>query len=486
MDLEKLTKEERETLAKIEEKLSHYKIRKILSSSFSEIDRFQNTTTYKCKIDDCKLEEDCTFRLNKQDRQIIFTSSSNYFEKQGKLITVCFFTDDVNYKCEDSIIKSISFDLPIPVYTVDLSNIKKGTPSKYFRMLLPIDNSLNLINLFDTCGYRIDKYGVSSGLMIVNSETCEYHIYEEKFHNQLYLIIDSMNEITYDAFYNYTLNILLALGVLTGSFIQDQCYIISSEDNNFEQLNYFEFKPLRESKKATYNVLPTNPHLYFEPKDADSKRDMMAHINSEQFLTLINCMTESKILFNALFIFVESYSYPLDTKPACLSVVLEGLYQFLEKRIDDKFRPIKDLNQADKLRNDLLSKLTDYEPYFEPTYGKTTIQNKINDLNKLSNTAGFQKAFELFNIQLKEYEKETLKNRNSFLHCNEKIYDKHILTKSYPEEFANIYFTEENLTKLLYILILKIIGYEGYVVNIPRINSDIFETVKDEDLLIKI
>lgn len=465
---------------KILEKLDKYPIQKKLKKTFGKINDFESLTVCKCKIEDSNVDEHCNLKSSTNKHEITFQTNENYWEKQNKLINIYLSTSKNTYICENSLITYVSYGKNL-TYKISLSNIKIGKPSYYFRLLLPNENKLDLFSLFETTGYR-SEFGITVGLMVVTVNNLNFHVYELKD----YLIIDCIDKFNYDSFYESTLYILLALGILTGSFVQNKCYIISSDDINYESISYFEFRPLRETKKTPYKILPTNPYTFFCSDIAESKREYMAHISKNQFDNFIKKISESKILLNALFVFVESYDYPLDTKPVCLSVVLEGLYQFLNEKIQDQFKPIKDKDKEKELINKIKELLPQFESSFTVPDGESTLLNRINDLNKTSNSAGFQKLFELFNYKLKDHEKETLKNRNSFLHCNEKIYQKYIIVQNGSDEYLKIFFTEENLTKLLYILILKIIDYSGYIVNILKFNEDVFGTIKKEDLLIKI
>ena len=87
---------------------------------------------------------------------------------------------------------------------------------------------------------------------------------------------------------------------------------------------------------------------------------------------------------------------------------------------------------------------------------------------------------------MKDYEKEALLNRNTFLHCTTELKTDYIEIKQGSPEYIKLFFDSQIVVRLLYKMILKIIGYEGYIVNILKYNEDVFESIREEPMLLKI
>ena len=273
--------------------------------------------------------------------------------------------------------------------------------------------------------------------------------------------------------------------VLTGYFIENESFIFSSDTVDFNTISYKEFCSLRESKLAAYKILPENPYSFFPSDMANTKYDLMAHVNCDVFTRLVNKTYLSLTLENSLFIFLESLSYPLDTQPACLSVVLEGLCNYIKDENEKAFKPIPDKNKAKKLKSEMKNLLNSYASDFSVD-GRTIIEKRIDDINSPTNRGKFEKAIEILGLELQEYEKEALLNRNTFLHCTNELKSDFMVIKHGSPEYVKLFFASQILIRLLYKMILKIIGYEGNIVNILKYNEDIFESIKEEPMLIKI
>ena len=186
-----------------------------------------------------------------------------------------------------------------------------------------------------------------------------------------------------------------------------------------------------------------------------------------------------------MFIFLEALSYPLDTQPACLSVVLEGLCNYVKDENESSFKPITDKGKAKEIRKKMKELLNDYEDYFS-TDGRQIIEKRIDDINNPTNRGKFEKAIQLLGLELKNYEKEALLNRNTFLHCTTELKTDYLEIKQGSPEYIKLFFASQILVRLLYKMILKIIGYEGYIVNILKYNEDVFESIREEPMLVKI
>ena len=470
----------------IQKMLDSINIQKNVTETFKAIEEFQNSQTCIFNFTETKNSESGMFSKCKNKHLVVFSAPCDYQEFSKKLFSSEIVIDDVSYCCKDSLITSISFDeLPRLKYEVSVSDIYCGEKSKYYRMILPLDRELNFIRLFDAYLFCYNKSGFSHELIKTYIEGREFHIYILSKDNTKFLFIDCLAEIEYQEFYNQCVCILCSLGILTGYFVENECYIVSADDYEFSSIQYKEFCSLRDSKYAVNEILPVNPYSFFSKREAENNRHLMAHIYTDVFTRLVNKTCLSLTLENSLFIFLEALSYPLDTQPACLSVVLEGLCNYVKDENESSFKPITNKGKAKEIRKKMKDLLNDYEADFSIN-GRKIIEKRIDDINNPTNRGKFEKAIQLLGLELKDYEKESLLNRNTFLHCTTELKTDYIEIKQGSPEYMKLFFASQILVRLLYKMILKIIGYDGYIANILKYNEDFFESIREEPMLIKI
>ena len=463
------------------------KIQKKVISSFKAIELFE------------KEQQECDFIFNETPKSekgkfikyhnkhvVDLSTNCDYQSFTSKIFSSTIVLENNKmYYCDDSLITTMSSDEFAQLrYDVTLSNIYGGEKSTYYRMILPLDRELNLCKLFDK-NYFCSDCGSSLGLIKTYVEEREFHIFKLSHNEKEYLFIDCLSEIEYGKFYDQSICILCALGILTGYFVENECFILSSGDVDFNSISYKEFRSLRESKYAPYKILPDNPYDFFPRKEAKDKSYFMAHIPTKVFTQFVNKISESLMLENSLFIFLEAISYPLDTQPACLSVVLEGLCNYVKDENEESVKPIQNKCKYKELIKRMKDLLNDYKDCFSSD-GQTIIEKRIENINNPTNGEKFKKAIKILGLELQGYEEEALLNRNNFLHCTNELKTDSLRIKPDSQEHEKLFFASQILARLLYKMILKIIDYEGYIVNILKYNEKSFESIQDEDMLIKI
>jgi len=58
--------------------------------------------------------------------------------------------------------------------------------------------------------------------------------------------------------------------------------------------------------------------------------------------------------------------------------------------------------------------------------------------------------------------------------------------KDETEAFHELYFISMTIHKLIYVLVLKLIGFDGYIINYPKLHEHITGVKLQEDVLVKI
>jgi hypothetical protein len=105
----------------------------------------------------------------------------------------------------------------------------------------------------------------------------------------------------------------------------------------------------------------------------------------------------------------------------------------------------------------------------------------LNNWNQPTNADSLVAPFRKYGYELNKDEFKCVDNRNQFLHGSLPINE-----RNEDEAFRELYHISLTIHKLIYILLFKMVGYDGYIINYPRMHTHITGRKIDEDLLIKI
>lgn len=474
-------------IEKMQMELKKIKIKKNCKTSFEKIKELNGVT--KCTIDS-NTEKGV---LKRTENKLIFEfNSTNDYSVQGEVIPVQLSNCQVVFFCQNSFFttKKLNSDHQSFRYEICISELIEGSKSSFFRIVLPIHvEHFELTRYFDPLfNFCYDLSGSFCDFIKTFIDGREFHVYIVEDNANKFLFVDCMHEISYDAFYNQILCILLSLGFFSGYFIEDECYIFSSNTNVFDVVNYTEHRSLRDSIQLSHRLLPYNLYDFYSLDEVEQHQQELARVTQDVFTKMVNVLNNSVMFQKALFILLEAERTPLDIQPACLSVVLEALCNYVEDGNGDAFAPIQTKSNAKKLRKKMMELLDDpsLELDFSPD-GRTIIEKRINDINKQTNRGKFEKAIQCLGLSLCDYEMESLLNRNSFLHASEELKTDKIDIQSNTMDFAKVYVESEILYRLLCKMILKVSGYCGYMVNELKTRCEIYSpSIREEVWLIKI
>jgi hypothetical protein len=109
------------------------------------------------------------------------------------------------------------------------------------------------------------------------------------------------------------------------------------------------------------------------------------------------------------------------------------------------------------------------------------LANKINNLNQPTNRDSLIAPFTKLGYSLNSNEIKCIDNRDRFLHGSLPV-----KSNDEDENFKELYFNSITIHKLIYILILKLIGFEGYIINYPKLHEEVTGKPLDESLFLKI
>ena len=475
-----------EFLEDIKNKMKQIHIQKNCKVSFEKMKELKGVT--KCTIDSNAEKGE----LKRTENKLIFEfDSTHVYPVQGKVIPVQLSNCQSIFSCQNSFFtkQELNSDFQSFRYAICISELIEGSKSSFYRIVLPICvEHFTLTRFFESLFNFCYDLSCSSGDFIKTFiDEKEFHVYVVNDESDKFLIVDCMHEINYDTFYNQVLCILLSLGFFSGYFVEDECYIFSSKTNVFDSIDYTEWRSLRNSIRRSHRLLPYNLYDFYSSNEVKQHQNELARVTQEVFTKMVENLNNSIMFQKALFILLEAEKTPLDIQPACLSVVLEALCNYIENSNEKFFAPIRTKSKARNLRKKMKELLDDSSLNldFSPD-GKKIIETRIDDINKQTNRGKFEKTVQCLGLSLNSYEMESLLNRNTFLHASEELKTEELDIQSSTMDFAKVYIESEILYRLLCKMILKICGYCGYMVNELKRCEKYSTSIRDESWLIKI
>ncbi len=245
----------------------------------------------------------------------------------------------------------------------------------------------------------------------------DYFIYVEED----YVVVESAEKIVYEDFSETCYSIMVALGFVSGKFIQNETYVFQSRDRADDFRPNFRYRKLRASSSSMYHALTNNPYGYEHMIGRDYAEKLyeektLTPINEKCFSRLVELVHNSSQIRYALVLFNEANSDALSllVKNNCFYVVLELLRKVFHESFRHELPP---------------------------------------DYSNAKNIDKYCLVFERL-IQIGEDERNTLKMRNTFLHGDIKDIE--------GEEMVTI--MQKQIT-LIYRLVLAAVGFDGFVID---------------------
>ncbi|MCG8531908.1 MAG: hypothetical protein MI749_14775, partial [Desulfovibrionales bacterium] len=241
-------------------------------------------------------------------------------------------------------------------------------------------------------------------------------------------------------------------------------------------------------------IYTTNPYSVYVPLfrsrnmaiDHDfvkSWYDKLPWFREDVFSNLASLLYKHSSLSRAALIILEANLQPLELKAASYCVAFEAVCHTIKKEFG-----IKSPNVIDnELWNDVVK--SKFSELIEQLYTQGTLNkdqqrilgNKLNNWNQPTNRDSLTAPFTKYDYTLSKDEYKCIDNRNKFLHGSLPVNE-----RNENEAFRELYHISLTIHKLVYVLILKTAGYEGYIINYPKLHQHITERDMDQELFVKI
>jgi hypothetical protein len=223
------------------------------------------------------------------------------------------------------------------------------------------------------------------------------------------------------------------------------------------------------------------------------KKDVLDKLNediydfpSEAFSKLATLFYEKEKLQRASLIFIQSHIASLEIKIPNYYVSIEAITGYISEEVASgkkSLSPIKDKKLASELIKQIIDMVTKFKmekALDNNEFNFDIILKNINKLNAPPNADKLAESFTYIAYTLSKEQREILKNRNSFLHGS------FLKTIGDDTDFRLGLHTALRLQFMIAVLILKLTGFSGKIINYAELWSHITEMKLGEGRLVKI
>ncbi|QKJ61731.1 hypothetical protein [Flavobacterium sp. M31R6] len=331
-----------------------------------------------------------------------------------------------------------------------------------FRLILKI-NDEDFGTIFLGAGYSCDGTHYALGLVRLNIENIEYHVFRhnERSNSKTYLTIECLDVTNFKSFREDCELILKSVGFLTGNWHQDEHYFFSYTSNDFKLAKYIYYKLFGDSVITNFEIINPQQFRSFIHTDPSNYPELTPLLFSEKILsTIVNELKSKPELERAIELLVDGNEIksPL-IRCSIFSVALETAVSLIHSENKAFFKPIKKTEQLTPILkefHDIANREKDKFSQLE----YSSLTKKITYLNTPFNKDKFILAFERYKVNLPEKYSVLLNTRNLFFH-GKTPYEEGVL----KNRIKDLHLEADRIHMLVSILILKYVGYEGHIKN---------------------
>lgn len=433
--------------------------------------------------------------LSKQSKTFKLEIDTRFTEDNEDKIDISLIIDKTIYKTKE--LGNISSNIQLKAdksinstTTIELNSFRSKDFNKngLFKAFFIVD--LKEINTFhrefETVTHQRHETEYFYDCLRINLNNKKYDVTQLKDETKGFYIFECLQNQSYDDFSDACFSIQQAIGFINSLMVGGEKFVFN-DTNGFYYSNY-----IRPTIKGIYCPITTNPYSYLDidKKTADKFYNKLTRISLKNLSNLAHKIHTQSEFSAAILVILEATSIKsLLIIPSSFAVIIEQLSKHLSTKQIGLEKPITNQELKNKIIKDLHKVIDGYsETLTEENIIK--LKRRLTEINKptnkehLTNNEKLTRPFEQLGINLTLSDITIIEHRNDLLHGN-------ILLKndqSKNEEKTNLYLTyvSAKLFTLISKLILKSIGYNGYIYNQAKYlekhmnmetNEDYFEEI---------
>lgn len=355
-------------------------------------------------------------------------------------------------------------------YTKGYSKRKKY----YYRLVFPLHHPLDFRFQIQQMIYHSDIYKSNRSATKAQISGIELIAYTFEEKDEHFFAIESDNKLSYEDFSDRAYALKNSIGYLTGYLAGNGGYFFAYTRKEMRDFSHYYFCSFRDTIKSHYSPIHTNPYSFLHEKrrlaKSIYKKKMLKEVPYSVLSLLSEKLYSSLDFSSAVMLLMESSIASLLFMPGGYAIVLETLADLIIGDDKLKLSPIKDRVEAKELRRKL-TEVIDTECSKLDPYDLKTLRIRVDQINGMTNGARLRAPFTKLGINLLDADIEVLEARNDFLHGRIPDISKSGLTTDIVRKNKDLYYAALRFYTLINMLILKWVGFEGYVTNYPMINE---------------
>lgn len=418
--------------------------------------------------------ENTQANLSKLQETFKLSINARLIDEDDENSNLSFVLDDIVYYTKNlgniyngtefKVDKSVTFETRIELKSFQSATFKQESRYKLF-FPTDIKEVKTFHTEFETVTHQRKGREYFYDCLRIKINQREYDVTQLKDEGKGFYIFECLQKQSYNKFSEACFSIQQALGFVNKLMVGGEKFIFDDE-GGFYYSNY-----IRPTIKGMYSPITTNPYSY-----ADIEREVADQYYTN--LTRLSLKNLSKLVYKihtepefsvAILVILEATSIrSLLIIPSSFAVIIEQLSKQLSTEEIGLERPISNKSLADEIINEL-QKVIDNNSSNLTDHSVLKLKRRLNEINKpinkehLTNNEKLTRPFEQLGIHLTLHDIAIIEHRNDLLHGD-------ILLKKgeeKDEENTNLYmaYVSAKLYTLISKLILKSIGYNGYVYN---------------------
>ncbi|WP_027000755.1 hypothetical protein [Eisenibacter elegans] len=448
----------------------------------------------KFKVELVKDREIDTFLIREKEA-FLLQINARFIEDEDNNYELSFIFNEITYKTKKigstskhtnfKADKSVNFETTIELNRFQSENFEQyGFYKTYFQTELKEINTFH--REFETVTHQRQGTEYFYDCIRISLNEKEYDVTQLKHNDKGFYVFECLQEQSYDEFSKVCFSIQQAIGFINKLMVGGEKFTFDDKGNCCYS-NY-----IGPTLKGMYSPITANPYSYpdIEKDVADYYSNNLTRITLANFSSLVyKIHTEPEFSASILVILEATSIRSLLIIPSSFAIIIEQLSKHLSIEETGLEKPIDDRNLACKIIDELHKVIDDNAETLSET-NLLKLKRRLKEINKpinkkhLTNNEKLTRPFEQLGIRLTLHDITIIEHRNDLLHGNilldnEKIKD---------EEKTNLYLTyvSAKLFTLISKLILKSIGYDGYVYNQAKYLEKHMNIKTDEEYFEKI
>lgn len=465
---------------------------KFFETELKFIDKICSLENFKVELVEDK--EIDTFLIRKKGT-FLLQINARLLEEDDDNTELSFIFNDIPYKTKKlgstsnhtdlKVNKSVSFETTIELNRFQSQNFKQyGLYKTFFQTDLKNINTFH--REFETITHQRQGTEYFYDCIRINLNGKDYDVTQLKYKDKGFYVFECLQKQSYDEFSEVCFSIQQAIGFINKLMVGGEKFIFD-DVGNFYYSNY-----IRPALKGMYSPITTNPFSYpdIEKDVADFYLNKLTRIALNNFSNLVYKIHTEPEFSVAILVILEATSIrSLLIIPSSFAVIIEQLSKHLSIEETGLERPINDSILSDKVIKELHKVIDDNSKTLTET-NILKLKRRLHEVNKfinkehLTNNEKLTRPFEQLGIRLTLHDIAIIEHRNDLLHGDILLKKEEIK----DEEKLNLYLTyvSAKLFTLISKLILKSIGYDGYIYNQAKYLEKLMNIKTDEEYFEKI